>query len=173
MPALLLKLIPFRDYAYAAIFAALVVWYNAHVHNLEVAYATRQETSITAAVAATTAKDQKAAAALVASLNKQHDEDVAKVQANYEDQIKRNLADHDADLSRLRILTTKNSGGGNSNPVLGSASSSAATGGGGDTGAGGLGSVPGALGLTLVDALRADDSALSKCYADRDSLTGK
>jgi hypothetical protein len=173
MPALLLKLIPFRDYVYAAIAAAVLIWYNVHVHNLEVAYAAKQVSAVTTAVAKATAKDQATAAALVASLNKQHDTDVAQVQANYEAQIKQDSADHAADLNRLRQLAAKSGGSGNSNSVLESASSSAPAADGGNQSAGGLGSVPGGLSLELADALRADDSALNMCYADRDSLIGK
>lgn len=169
-----LKLVPFRDYAYAAAAIAAIAWYNVHVHNLEVAYAHKQVSAVTTAVAAATKKNEADAEAKIAALNTQHARDVAQVETKYEDQIKQNDADHATDLARLRQRAAR-SGSGNSNAVLGSAAGSgqAATEGSGNPGIDGLGTVPGALGLELVDALRADDAALNKCWVDRDDLVGK
>ena len=175
MWTVILKLVPFRDYAYAAAFAALVIWYNVHVHNLEVAYAAQKVNAVTTAVAAATKKDLADAAAKIAALTKQHAQDVAQVEATYENQIKQNTADHTADLDRLRKLAAKNRGSGNGNSAVGSPTGSGQTvpASGGDSSVGGLGSIPAGLGLELADALRADDAALTKCWADRDKLTGK
>jgi hypothetical protein len=175
MPAILLKLIPFRDWLYAGIAIAAITFYNVHVHNLEVAYANKQTAAVAASVQAATQKDEAAAQAKINSLNAQHAQDVAKVQATYEATIKQNAATHDADVARLRQLAEKNGSGGDANKVLDSASGSGQVQApsGGDQSIVGLGSVPAGLALELADALRTDDAALNKCWNDRDSLTGK
>jgi hypothetical protein len=175
MLAILLKLIPFRDYAYGALALSAVIWYNVHVHNLEVVYAAQKVNAVTTAVAAATKQDELKAAAQIAALTKQHANDVAQVESKYESQIKQNTADHAADLSRLRQRAAQSGGSGNSNVVLDSAGGSGQTdaAAGGNQGTLGLGSVPGGLSLEIVDALRADDAALTKCWTDRDDLVGK
>ena len=167
MVAVLLKLVPFRDYVYAALAIGAVVFYNAHVHKLEAAAVAHE----VAAVQAAGAKVMAAANAQIASINQQHAADVAKVQATYEQQISAASAQHDADLRRLRVGAAGGQHGGG--PVLGSSSSASSSAGGGDGGAVGLATVPGELALKLADALRQDDAALQACYTDRDNLTGK
>lgn len=166
IPAALLKLIPFRDYAYAALAIAAVVWFLHHDSVERSLGATR----VTTAVATATAKANAAAQSKIDQLTATHADDVAKIEDNYESTIRDNDASHASDLQRLRERASRSS---NSGQVLGSAR-------GGETavtpGAGGavsLGSVPADIALQLVDALRADDASLMKCYADRDDLTGK
>ncbi len=166
MFAVLLKLVPFRDYAYAALAAAAVIWFLHHDHVERGIGAAR----VTAAVNVATAKANAAAQAQIDKLNATHAGDVAQIKVNYEKVIHDNSATHDADMQRLRDSTARNR---NSGKVLDSAEAGSAP---GQTGAGSsssLGSVPADLAMTLVDALRADDAALDQCYADRDDLVGK
>lgn len=166
MYAALLKLVPFRDYVYAALAAAAVVWFLHHDHVERDIGAAR----VTAAVNAATAKANVAAQAQIDKLNAAHSDDVAQIEANYENVIRDDDAAHVADLQRLR---NRAAGNGNSGEVLGSPEAGRQTSEAGAGSAGSLGSVPADLALTLVDALRADDAALDKCYADRDQLVGK
>lgn len=171
MLALLLKAVPYRDWLYAAIAIAAVIFYNVHVHGLEVAYAAKQTQAIEEAVDAATARALSAAKKTLDAKDKQYAQDLAEVKANYEKLIADGDAAHAADVARLRALADK--GSGNTNPVLAGAGGTGTTGNGGTEGPGGLGKVPADLGLELVDALRQDDAALTQCYAERDSLTGK
>jgi hypothetical protein len=166
MPALLLKLIPFRDYAYAALAIAAVVWFLHHDHVERDIGAARE----TKAVAVATAKANTAAKAEIDRLNAAHADDVAQIEARYENAIRDNDASHAADLQRLRNSAASS---GKANPVLGGASGGTAPTETGAGSAGSLGSVPADIALKLADSLRADDAALDKCYADRDDLTGK
>jgi hypothetical protein len=172
MPALLLKLIPFRDYAYAALFAAAVIWYNVHVHNLEVTYAAKQTTAITAAVASANTKADAAATAKIDKLNADYAAAIVNNGVNYAKAIRLADAAHDADVKRLQLLAAA-AGGGTSNTGMGSAATQASAADAGTISARALGVVPAERALDLADALRADDAALVQCYADRDSLTGK
>lgn len=174
MWGVILKLIPFRDYAYAAAAIAAIVWYNVHVHGLEVAYATKRVDAVTTAVAAATKKNQDDAAAKIAALTKQHSDDVAQVEAKYESQIQQNAVSNADDLERLRQRAAADRRG-IPNKVLGGApgAGQALPADSGDSSLGGLGNIPGALGYKLATALRADDAALLKCWNDRDDLVGK
>jgi hypothetical protein len=167
MLALLLKLVPFRDYAYAALAIAAVVFWLHHDHVEQAAGAAR----VTAAVTAATAKANVAAQATIDKYTSEYSSSALAIKDSYEQRIQANTASHDADLQRLRQLATSS----NSAPskVLGSAASVGASNDTGDGSAKGLGEVPSSTALELADALRADDSALVACYADRDSLTGK
>ncbi len=166
MLALLSKLIPFRDYAYAALAASAVVWYNVHIHNLEVAHDAKQN----AAIAAETRKVTDAANAKMAQTVADYEAANEQEEANYAITVKADIDQHNLDVQRLRDATAAK---GDSSAVLGSAPSSAPAASGGDQSLTGLGSVPANLALEQADAVRQDDAALAKCYADRDSLTGK
>ena len=155
----------------AAIAIAAIVFYNAHVHNLEVHYAAAKVAAVNAAYKKSGDEAVAAANKRIESLNKQHGDDLAQVEENYENLIKSNDAAHNADVSRLRQRAADSEQ--RANALLGSAGSGSAASGSGNQGAGGLGTVPAGLALELVAALRQDDAALGKCYADRDSLTGK
>lgn len=172
MWALFLKAVPFRDCVYAAAAIAAVVWYNVHVHNLEVGYSQKRVAAVNSAYADASAQALKAAKAAADAKDKQYAQIVAQVKASYEDQIARGNAAHDADIARLRQRAA-DSRSQHPDAVLGSAAGSSSTVDGGDSGASRLGSVPASLGLELADALRKDDAALAACYADRDGLTGK
>ena len=171
MLALFSKLIPFRDYAYAAAALAAIIFYNVHVHNLEVHYAAAKIAAVNAAYKKGSDEALAAAKKAIDDKDRQHAADLAQVEENYENLIKSNDAAHNADVSRLRQRAADSEQ--RANALLGSAGSGSAASGSGDQGAGGLGTVPAGLALELVDALRQDDAALGKCYADRDSLTGK
>lgn len=162
----LLKLVPFRDYAYAALALAAVVWFLHHDHVERGIGAAR----VTAAVTAATAKANAVAQDKIDKLNAAHADDVAQIEDRYENTIRANDASNAADLQRLRERAARNA---SSNQVLGSASAGEATGEAGTSSSDGLGSVPADLALKLATALRADDASLDKCYADRDGLTGK
>lgn len=167
MPALLLKLIPFRDYAYAAIAAAAVGFWFYHDHVEQQEGVSR----ITAALATATTKANAVAQATIDKYTTEYSTSTLAIEDAYEERIKANTSAHDADVQRLQ---QRASGSGNADQVLrGAASSSGSTGTAGAPSSVGLGSVSATEALKLVDALRADDSALAACYADRDSLTGK
>lgn len=166
MYAALLKLIPFRDYVYAALALAAIVWFLHHDHVERDIGAAR----VTAAVREATAKAEKAAQAKVDKLNAAHADDVAHIEDRYEKAIRANDAAHAADLQRLRDRAASDA---RANKLLGGPASGAAAGEARASGPESLGSVPAELGLEIVDALRADDAALDKCWAERDSLTGK
>jgi hypothetical protein len=171
MIAALLKLVPFRDYAYAALGIAAVVWYNVHVHGLEVGYAAKQVTAVNAAYADASAKALSAAKKLLDAKDAQHAQDVAQIQEKANEDAKNSAAAHAADLQRLRQLAAQ--GNRQPNAVLPSAGGGSAPSGQGDTGAEGLGLVPAELGAELADALRTTRDQRDLCYADRDALTGK
>lgn len=168
MPALLLKLMPWRDWAYAAAALALVVYYNIHVHNLEVHYAAKQVAAVTTAVK--TASDKLIAAAAIEKAKdaKAYDANLKQVNETYAKHTQADAATHIADLQRLRQLasTAGNSGG---NGSLESPSGSDSPSDPGRSSLIGLGYVSAALAAALHDAR--DD--LGFCYAERDSLTGK
>lgn len=167
MPFLtLLKLIPIRDWLYAAITIAAVIWFLHHDHVERNIGAAR----ITAAVQVATAKAQAAAQKKIDSLNVTHADDVAQIEDQYEKAIRDNDASHATDLQRLRNRAARDSP---ASQVLDGSKGGEATGKAGTGSVASLGSVPAELTLNMADALRADDAALDKCYADRDGLTGK
>src|SRR5882762_9140971 len=158
----LLKLLPFRDYVYAAIAIAAIVFYNVHVHNLEVRYAAKQVAAVKIAV-------QEASTTLIASAAKEMNIQAARYAANLkrmnETHAKQSQADdaaHAADLQRLRQLAAaSNSGGSGSLEGAGGPSSSPDP---GRSSLIGLGYVSAELAAALHDA-RND---LGSCYAERD-----
>lgn len=166
MPLALLKLIPFRDYLYAAIAALAVVWFLHHDHvERDIG-----RTQVTQAVQVASDKLMLVKKAEFDKLTTDHANDVAKVEENYEKVIASNDAAHNTDLQRLRDKAARDR---SSRPVLGSAGSGSAPADAGSEGDSGLGEVSAALGQEVVDALRDDDALLLKCYDERDHLTGK
>jgi hypothetical protein len=167
MWATLLKLVPFRDYAYVGIaIAAAVFWW--HHDQVEQAAGAAKEVS---AVQAATAKAEAAADALFQKNSSEYANSVLAMKDAYEKRIADANTAHDADVKRLQQLAASRNRG--SNKAVPSASSSAASSDAGNQGFSGLGIVPAGLGLELADALRQDDAALTACWAERDSLTGK
>jgi hypothetical protein len=166
MPALLLKLIPFRDYVYAALAIAALI-FGVHEYRAIEAKGAAHEI---AAVQAASVKAQAAAKAANDKLTADYSAALVTVGENYAKAIQDNDTAHSADLKRLQ---QRAAGGDRADAAVGSASPATATAGGGNQGAAGLGKVPADLALELADALRQDDAALQQCYADRDSLTGK
>lgn len=166
MYAALLKLIPFRDYLYAALAVAAVIWFLHHDHLERDIGAAK----VVASVQAATRKAEQAAQKRIDKLNVDHANDVAQIEDRYENTIHDNDVAHAADLQRLHERSHSDSSPGK---LLGSASGGETSTQAGASSAEGLGGVPATIALRLADALRADDAALDKCYADRDSLTGK
>ena len=160
MFAILSKLIPVRDYFYAAAVVAAVVWYNIHVHNLEVGYAKQKTDAIVAAVS----QAQSAAKKIADQKEKQYAIARAQVEEQHAKDIQAADATHAADLERVRQLTAKIRSGsvpsGPSGPGTGADA--------GAISAAALGSA-----AELADALRHDDASLQQCWGERDALTGK
>lgn len=167
----LFKLVPLKDWAIAAALVALTVFYNVHVHDLEVAYSAKRVAAVNAAYKKGSDEAIAAAKVKMAQQDKQYADDSAQVEENYEKLIQSNDAAHAADAQRLRQRAVDSEQ--RANALLESASRASPTSGSGDQSNSGLGSVPAELTLEIVDALRQDDAALGKCYANRDSLTGK
>lgn len=150
---------------------ALVTFYNVHVDGLEKSYAAAKVAAVDAAYKKGSTEATAAAAAEIARKDKEHAAETASIKDTYENRIKQNDANHAADAQRLRQLAAESDR--RANALLAGAGSVGTSADSGNAGAGGLGSVPAQLGLELADALRQDDAALSACYAERDSLTGK
>lgn len=166
MFAVLLKLIPFRDYVYAAIAIAAVVFWVHHNHVEQRVGAQRE----VAAVQAATAKVQAAAAATIKQKDSEYASNLAKVQTDHESQLTANADQHNADLQRLRSSYQSHGGANTAVGSTGGAAPGPAT---GAQSTGGLGDVPAGLALELADALRHDDAELQACWNERDELTGK
>ena len=162
----LAKLVPFRDYFYAAIVVAAVIWYNVHVHGL----ITADEHKRDAAVAEESVKVQTAALAREAQDIADYTTRLKKANDDYATRIQADGTAHAADIARLRQLAAGQSGG---SAALHSAPSTGTADGPIGTSDGALGYVPAELGAELADALRATAAQRDLCYADRDSLTGK
>jgi hypothetical protein len=160
------KLIPFRDYVYAAVAIAAVIWYNVHVHRLEVAYAAQQVAAIEAAVDTASRAAQDAARKIADEKEKAYAVQASQVEDTYEKQLQSADAQHARDLDRVRQLTAQVHSNGDA--LLPGAAGSASGTNGGPSRADALG-----IGAELADALRRDDAQLQQCWADRDALTGK
>lgn len=89
MPALLLKLIPLRDWLYAGLVAAAVVWYNVHVHYLEVAYSAQRVAAVEQADKDATDRTLRAAKSAIDEKEKQYTLQLSQVEDTYENQIGR------------------------------------------------------------------------------------
>ena len=162
MLALLTKLLPFRDWIYAALAVAAVAGWFYHDHVI----ATQAVAHERAAVAAASAKAEHDAESRVAALAAQHTAELIKLKVDYDAQISHALAAHVDDVQRLRDYDTYR----RAHPVLVGAVGTL-----GQALADGSDSFAalGAVSAELADALRHDDAALTACYADRDALTGK
>jgi hypothetical protein len=168
MWASLLALVPFKDRVYAAVIVALLIgfgWYTVHERRIGAAHELE-------AVAKENARVIKAAQEHVDALNKQYEAALNAAQEKYDADLETATHQRDADIARLRRAAA-NKG----NPVL---PGPGATTGKPDTGGGpespdGLGNVfvRALVSLDLANALRIDDSLLSICRDERNSLTGK
>jgi hypothetical protein len=166
MIALILKFIPAKDLVYLALITVLLVGgYAAWKHHDTVERDIGQQ-QVVAAVKIASKKAEDAAAAEIAKTSAEHANDLAKVESNYENLIKSDDAASAADITRLRKLASDNQ---HANPVLGGAGSGAAPAATGESSLIGLGNVS----AELAAALRGARDDLTKCYADRDALTGK
>jgi hypothetical protein len=164
----LLKLVPFRDYLYAALAIAAVAFYNIHVHNLEVNYARARVNAVNAAVTDASNKLTIAAKAREDKLAANYADRLKQVNDEHTKQLQADAATHAADLQRLRQLAAA-FGNSSGSATLGGAASPGASADSGGSSLIGLGYVSAELAAALHDAR--DD--LSACYAERDSLTGK
>jgi len=166
MFATLAKLVPFRDYVYAALVAAAIVFWFHH----DAVEQKKGAAHEIAAVQAATAKVQAAAEAQIKQNDSEYASNLAKVTSGYEEELSLDAGQHDADLQRLRDADKSHSG---AHPAVGSAGPAHAGSATGTASTGGLGKVPAELALELADALRHDDAQLKACWAERDGLTGK
>lgn len=166
MPILLSKLIPFRDYFYAAVAVAAVIFYNVHVHELEVGYAKQRVAAVEAADKAATDRTLRAAKDAIDAKEKQYTLQLSQVEDTYETQLKSADDQHNADLARVRQLTAASNRGAGS--VLSGSGSSGA-----EAACGALCAAALGAGAELAAALRQDDAALTACYDERDKVTGK
>lgn len=162
MPILaLLKLVPLKDWLYVAAIVAIIglfSWYTVHERHIGAAHEL-------AAVTKASDKAKADAEKLVKDLTDQHATDVAKIEDTYEHALATADSQHASDLQRLRNADAARRAG---TMLQGASSNSPQT----DGGAAGLSPLE-SVSAELADALRRDDSALTACYADRDSLTGK
>jgi hypothetical protein len=161
MIAALLKLVPFRDYAYAALAAAAVGWFLWHDHTERSIGAAHEA----AAVQAASAKAQADATSRLAALNAQYSASLTKVKETYATQMASASTQHAADLQRLRDADRYRK----THTVLDGTAFGAAS---ADAGADSFGALA-TVSAELADALRQDDAALTQCFTDRDALTGK
>jgi hypothetical protein len=166
LPALLLKLVPFRDYAYAGAVVAAVLWYNVHVHELERAYAVKQVAAVEAAVTEESTKVTDAAKKILDAKQKEYAAKSAQTETQYATALKSADDRHASDLERVRELTAQIHRG--PDAVLPGPAGPASGSDVGPTRAEALG-----IGAELADALRRDDAQLQACWDDRDALTGK
>src|SRR3984957_4528782 len=170
MIAMLAKLIPFRDYVYAAIAAAVLIWYNVHVTELEHHYAADKVAAVVSADAAATKKANDAADKVIAADRASYTASLQKAQEAFDANSKATAAANAADIARLRDITASYQ---KANALLSGALTASATGKPGPGSTESLGTVPAELGAELAGALRTTNDQLQLCYAERDSLTGK
>jgi len=162
MPYLmLLKLIPAKDWLYIAIIVAIIGlfgWYTVHERRIGAQHEI-------VAIQKASKKATDAANKRIQDLTDQHAADVAVIEGNYESLLKDADTAHTSDLQRLRNADAYRK----ANPMLGSSPGGSAQTNNGSDSFERLERVSSGL----ADALRQDDAALSACYAERDSLTGK
>lgn len=162
----LLALVPTKDWLYAGLFVILLA-FSAHEYRAIEAKGAQQEQ---AAVLAASVKTQAAAKAVNDKLTAEYSAAVVTVGENYAKAMQSADAAHGADIQRLQQRAAADHSGGAS---VGGAPASGTAAYAGSSGASALGTVPAQRAVDLADALRADDAALTQCYAERDSLTGK
>lgn len=158
----MLNFLPIREWIYLAAIMALAAGFGIFVHHERTIGAQHELTVVTAASNKAKAEAQKT----IDAINSQHEADITAIESSYANSLKAAAYQHDSDLKRLRDYEARNR---SSNPVLGSSSSSPTS---ADAGASGIDPM-GQAALALADALRQDDSALTECWRERDSLTGK
>lgn len=166
MFAALIKLIPFRDYAYAALAILAVIWFVHHDHKVALAAVVHEQQT----VAQETQKTLAAATATIARINSTYTAQTAVVEKTYAAALTASATQHDLDVQRLRDAARAES---HSGTRAGSTAAAGPADNSGDQSSGQLGTVPAQLAQEQVDALRLDDAALVQCYAERDELTGK
>jgi hypothetical protein len=167
MPALL-ALIPFKDWCYAALIAALIAFGMYEVHHLKAEGAAHE----IAALQKSSVQLQTKAAAEVKATADNYAGSLAKIKGDLDEQITIAVAQHGTDAQRLRDYDAYR----RSHPALVSAASGRTT---PDAGAGSTISVDDVLtgmeqaGLGLANANRLAGAALTACTNERNSLTGK
>ncbi len=171
MIAALLKLVPFRDYLYAAIAIAAVVFYNVHVTKLEHGYAAKATAAIELADKNATDRTLRAAKDALDAKDASYKQALAAQDVQHAQDIQARATAYAADIARLRQLAAASDR--NSNAGVGSPSGTSSGTGSVSGSAEGLGYVPAELGAELAGALRATRDQRDLCYAERDSLTGK
>ena len=171
MLAILSKLIPFRDYVYAAIAIAAIIFYNVHVHELNVRYAAHQMQAVEAADKDATDRILRAAKDALDAKDAAYKQALANQEVKHAQDIRSRDDAHAADIARLRQLA--NAGNRNGHAEVGSSTGTSTGTGQSSASAGSLGFVPAELGAELADALRTTRDQRDLCYAERDSLTGK
>lgn len=158
----LLKLIPLKDFVYLGVILAILgaaLYERNHLIN-------EGEAKEVVAVTKAGQKAEAAAETTIKTLTDQHATAVATIEDNYEGMLKDADAQHTADTDRLRNFDAYRK----THPVLASAPGSATS--TADAGADRFERLE-SVSAELADALRRDDDALTTCYAERDSLTGK
>lgn len=157
-----LGLLPIKDWIYLGVLAGLLIAFGVYTHHERAIGAQHELTVVTAASNKAKAEAQKT----IDAINSKHEADIAAIESSYANSLKAAATQHDSDLKRLRDYEARNR---SPNPVLGGSSSPSTS---ADAGASGIDPM-GQAALALADALRQDDSALTECWRERDSLTGK
>lgn len=165
MPALL-ALIPLKDWLYAGLIAFLIIFGVVQYHDIEAKGAAHEA----ATVQALSVKTDAAAKEKNDKLTADYSAAVVTVGVTYAKAMQTADAAHAADVQRLQHFAAANHG---ASPGVGGTAGSGAAADAGTGSALALGVVPAERAVDLADALRADDAALTQCYADRDALTGK
>lgn len=163
----LLELIPIKDWFYAGLFVILLAFGAHEYHAIEAKGAAKETVAVQVASDAVKAAAKKKDDQLTADYSTA----LVNTGVTYAKAMQSADAAHADDVQRLQRRAA--SSGSGAHGTVGSATGPGTPPNEGSSSAGGLGWVPGSLGLELADALRADDAALIKCYADRDDLTGK
>lgn len=160
----LLALVPTKDWLYGALVigVAVLCWHFYDKYESAVNY---QVTVKAESKAALDAANQR-----IKDLTSDYESKLKTSEAAREQDRQAAAAQHNSDLQRLLAASARQSGSGVQGP--------GGPGSGGPTGSsslGGVGSLSTGLQvlLGLADALRHDDSELSACWRERDSLTGK
>ena len=163
----LLGLIPFKYWLYAGLLAVAGIFAIHEYQDIEEKGAAKEQ----AAVLAESAKTQAAVKAANDKLSADYSAAIVTVGENYAKAMQSADTAHAADVQRLQQRAS--AVGHSAGTSMDSAAAPVAAGNAGSASTTALGTVPAERALDLADALRGDDAALTQCYADRDSLTGK
>lgn len=164
----LLSLIPFKDWVYGGIIAALIAGGIYYTHHERVVGAAHE----VAALKASSDKLNAQADAKVAQLTAQHSQEVTSIQETLNAQLKTASTLHASDVQRLREYDSYR----HSNPSVGSAAAGSDADQSGTKGAEGSADIFDQLESVALDLATADregSAALNACIADRNALTGK